>query len=397
MGTAEIIAVVAAGGGLGYLIWKALQPAPVVDDKCTQLCKLVPDYEGAQTACIDACKIGQLLGPVISAISPFYDSSEQWEHEVYRRTNINNAANGGDASSGGVFGIGATKADTSGDSGATVAAPPGSIPMPKITPARAPFGSTHYGDGASTSELVGSVMRYPNGCEPYFDAPGFSKCGAGTLDMYASAVDASSSKNYGITEKDLVVRAPTYTYVPLSSSTRTTPINKNAYGTGGPGDPLTTGPFSDGDSQIDATTGKEINWKANGGLYWWVRGVKVKAPAGSKLVPRAVVMQNKRNAGDTDASVLVAISALTDPEAVELVDPAAGGSGVTVKVDCNAVQAKDSTFTWDPSSGGFWRRMKAGETRNLGPCAGVDTSSTSSTATKAGLIGGQIFGTSIGT
>lgn len=316
--TVTLVAVVAAGAGVGYVIWKRSQKPPPEKSECQKLCDLIPDVNGSKQECLAACLVAGLLAPVLDAINPFYDSTAQITGEVKRRQDINDGLNGKTIVQTVQSGVG--------------------------------FGLI----------LSSPTALYENGCEPYAYSPGWTKCKAGTLDMYASAIDAASGKNRGITEADLLCKAPGYTPQDYAS-TRSRKIIKDNFMTGGAGDPQTLGPWDEQKHTPGQGPPGEPNYTKTGNYYWFVRGVAVSAPPGS--APRAVVaqMQSRPQAE---------IAAMTDELARQPTLTTINLSDTRTNYDC--ASAPGSGFTWDPSIRG-WRRMRGFEVQNLGPCDGTGT------------------------
>lgn len=367
MSNTTLIAVVAASAGVGYILYKRSQK-PVVatpDDACKKLCVLVPDPT-YRAECEAACNAAQLISQVASAVSPFHDSTEQWSHEVYRRENINNKLNGGKSTG---------KQNSAGDE---YGPPDGSMVVFAAE-------GTDFGTGAPGAVLVGNIAKYPNGCEPYYAAPGWSKCAPGTLDMYQSAVDADASKNYGFTESSLMTPVPSYTYRAQQVFRQ---IVKDNFGTGGPGDPLTYGPMKDLDCQIDPQNGRKYGCVENGKYAWIVRGLPI-AGADPSLVPRAIVMQNQTRAGESEKDLSARIAALTDAQAMELINPYADSNVVSTHYDCSNIP---SSMTYDAAIKG-WRRRRAGEQQVMSPeCTASGGAPTSGSPSRAS----QFIGVSSG-
>lgn len=373
-----------AAGGL-YLLWKRSQTGPT----CTDACKGMTGYAlvACEAACAVANNFGAIKTAVLDAASPMEADASAYEAEVNRRLAINNGINGAPAMPLLTHDLTLEK----GDDGQPMADKymPFSWKSEHAT-TRAPF-------------------LYANGCEPYYGAPGWAKCGAGTLDMWLMAIDRvvgeadegwqslgidakfydeSRAQTPSVFETPAQLKAATdaaqkdhddnhshWYQISLGDAFDPMPTDKLVkanFGTGATGDPLTQGPYVD-----------------SGGTIWWlVRGQRLSSPAGK--VPKAIAMRARGPyvAGQTQADLDAEIAALTNAQAVSLIPVgswASGGTGVSTQIDCNAVQAKDATYTWDPSNGGFWRRLKVGEKRNLGPCAGV---ANTSIATKAGIASG---------
>jgi hypothetical protein len=340
MGDEAIFGAVAiglvAGGGV-YLWWRSRRVA--AKSACEKLCDLVPDVNGARQDCLLACGVLGVLGQVATAVSPFHDSSEQWGHEGKRRRFNNNRLNGGTPDPSQTF-----------DQGAPYDAPGASIRI--LDP------SASSGTGLP-NWLNGGVARYPNGCVPFFGAPGWSKCAPGTLDEYGQAIDAATpDDDWGYSEKNFV-KLPYY----LTPSAREAALaNVADDGTlrgslpvdarpalkadamlGTNGDPFSGGPWPDHDTGLP---------------YWYVRSQRtVPAPVGT--APRAVVLSIVANAsGETLAQTRAKIAALTDAQALENISISQQGTGVSSTFDC--ATAKAGGFTWDAALHA-WRRMRAGE------------------------------------
>lgn len=368
--TAEIIAVVAAGGAVAYVLLKRAKPK-AAGPACADACKGMVGYE--LVACEAACLLHDNWDTINSTLaqgnSVIEADGAAYSDEVKRRLGVNNGLNGKEASPALTQDL-----DGKGTAGSYVG-----YSYKSMTPTTAP------------------PFRYANGCEPYFGARGWSKCAAGTLDMYLMAVEAATKNDGWLAfgsdhvydeahaststvfetpdalqhatdnaQKDHDANDSHWYQVSIGAAFDPTPVeklNKDNFGTGGSGDPLTRGPFVD-----DAGT-----------IWWLVRGKRLSSPANQ--VPLAIAMRARgpRVAGQTLADSDAAIKALTDEQARSLIPVGStiggNGTGTRSTVDCTTVQAKDSHYTWDPSSGGFWRRIRAGETRNLGPCATATKSS----------------------
>jgi len=367
MGGAGLFGAVAlglAGGGLLWW-WRARNAKPVDPNAgiCDQACKAIGQDNAT---CRAAC---ELAGGIIAVIpDPFTDNLQAFNDASSTREKTNTQLNG------------AIDETISGEVG--------------------------NGKNAGEALLIGSVARYKNGCEPFFAAPGWSKCAPGTLDMYAMAVDASSGGNYHLTED--TARAPDL-YLSLddlakaqaaaqqrlddsshwyqlnlsadplvSDGTRGQKLVKDNYNTGAPGDPLTFGPWRD---------------RATGNPVWLVRNKEVMGAPGK--APRAVVMAVGPSVPGRDVNA--AIRALTDDQAREVISiPTGSGTGTTTTY-AGCAWTSNATLTWDPSNGGFVRRLRASEPRNLGPCAGASGGGVSKSGTLGGgTLGGISFGTTFG-
>jgi hypothetical protein len=230
------------------------------------------------------------------------------------------------------------------------------------------------------SAVTGNALLYQNGCMPFFDAPGWTACAKGTLDMYSSAVYARSpGGDYGAdaaTEHALVTNAGTVQPEPRGYTrdghVEVVKINKNKFLTGEPGDPTTKGPFgaggsglemyivqtSDGASDPNAddaaippdahpTLRQYVNDAAPpDSLTWYSRGTRITCPAGQ--VPKSVLLGAN---GEPNP----------DPIGTETCVSAIGGANL-----CNGTQPP-AGFTWN-RTGGVWVRATPGQPIDPGPC-----------------------------
>lgn len=292
----------AVGGGALYLWWKSRKtqsPQQGGGGVCASLCQAAAGQGIPLDTCISACGgIGNVLG----AVNPFHNSVDDLQNERDRREANNQKLNG----------------------------PPDASYKP-------------YSSGPFFP-LTTSTLRHVNGCEPYFDAPGWSKCAAGTLDMYASAVAADAGRqDLGITEASLTtpdVFVSLETMKSYLDTTGTLPqhkIDKNAFMTGGAGDPTTTGTYP----------GAIQEW-------WTVIGRNVTCPVGQ--APRAIMLQQYGLPPTTEDSARECVSTFQNPAVVSQGGGCADGMPTIAGV------------TWDPATSS-WRRLQPGEAVNPGPCA----------------------------
>lgn len=367
-GPSQIVAVVAAGGAL-YLVWKMTKSSapPPPTDPCAGL-------SGEDLLICKAAGIGAgIIGAVAGAVTTNPDRAFAAERD--RRKAINDQLNG----------------------------PPDTALVGDVTGY-----TTLRGDATLYSPLPPSVqpLRYANGCEPFYASPGWSKCKAGTLDMYEMAIEQAPEANGGglsnpkiLGESDArviqVFETPAAFEAAKANNQKAhdngddshwyqtdfigmgfdpTPVeklNKDHFGTGASGDPITAGPWVDG-----------------AGVIWWlVRGKRFNAPAGK--VPLAIAIRVTARGFETDADRDAKIIALTDDQAVSLIDVGTYGAGsgtgnTTNYAGCPAIVANPN-LTWDAATSS-WQRLKAGAKRNLGPCA-TSTTHSSGHASEINVIG----------
>ena len=336
-----------AGGAALWALYKAWQAkqASTTDNFCNGLCNGLTGAELA--ACQATCQLGSTI---IGAIpDPFTDSEGAWKNQISSDAKNNDELNGPIA--------------------LHVAIPDLGGPTPD-------------------SALTGNALLYQNGCSPFFDAPGWTKCKAGTLDMYASAVRARAGggdySNDASGEAALVTNAGTVQPDPRGytgdGNVETVHINKNNFLTGLPGDPTTKGPFGakgsglemyivqTSDSSTDPLPASVHNLLYQysgdvcstlpdgtkncpdetevGPLTWYARGTRITCPAGQ--VPKSVLQGANGIAN-------------TDPVGTEVCVSAIGGADL-----CNGTQPPPG-FTWDITNG-VWIRATPGQPVNAGPC-----------------------------
>lgn len=382
-----LIAVIAASAGVGYVIYKrmiAAKAAPV-PLTCEQKCASIPDVYGARSDCIIACG----AATVLSALD--VHPQDNWKGEVARRVAVN-AMNGAALVP-------------------TIKPSPDGPRVPYISGARVfENGNGAYnnftevlGNGGVVDTLMstlnGDVARYENGCEPFYGAPGWSKCKTGTLDMYGSAISSEIAKTGGLGHDYFKMGEESLRTTRVYATGRqaadaaaamgspigdpdsviwqywesmgfepkfivpSLPVRKQNFMTGAGGDPMTMG------AGKTAYGPKEITPTDQPGLFM-VRGQMVTMELGK--VPRAIAMQLvSPTDGSTTAQITAAIVALTDQQAIEPVDIATFTNELrkSTRGDCATIVG--SGLTWDVA-GKSWRRMRAGEVQNIGPCAASD-------------------------
>ncbi len=286
-----IVGGLAVGGGILYLLWKKSQEQV---DACVQGCKVAaPVIQGAaaaegvpttsssdETACVVACKAGSWLTNAIATWQINGQDYGRYSAERDRRQKINDTANG------------------------AVAIPLDHRVLYAGRNLEHEDGTGIAGTGGHPEEpLQGNVLRYANGCEPFYGAPGWSKCGAGTLDMYTSAIDAAAGRTFGMSDARLF-NYPTWARLSDTPSgggrsgfVAKGLIDKTAFLTGAAHDPALSGPHIL--EQIG--TGKNVPqpWTP----FWNVLGKKVTCAPGQ--APAAVV---NGLAGQTDHRTGVDVS-----------------------------------------------------------------------------------------
>lgn len=371
MGTAEIIGIAAAGGIVGLLLLRRSQT-----DTTTDPCA------GLTGDALVACKAYGVVGDLVNTIQQNMKTDAQhFDDERARRVANNDKLNGprdptweGDVTAGSFRAIAASWAD--------------------VNPAPA------------------APYRYANGCEPYAFAPGWSKCAAGTLDQYEMAVEQAAGTNAKLYDEARAFVGTVFETPAAMAAARANndkhhdetdshwyqislgaawsprpvePLNKDHYGTGASGDAITQGPWVD----------------PAGSIWWLVRGRRFKAPAGKVPLLIAMRARGPRVAGETQADVDAAIIALSDAAAVSLIGVgtygSSSGTGTRTIYDCTKIQADAASLakqlnggalTWDPSTSS-WRRARAGEVINTGPCGGWSSKVVAASAAHvvAGLFG----------
>lgn len=322
------IAAALAGGGL-YLWWKSRQQPSGGGGLCAQACAAASSQGIPDAACLAACNgLGNFFGS--------FGGGSRFTAERDRRQAVNDQLNG---------------------------APDVANPMGlwgTVNGASDLYGDNH--PGAVPAIIQSKVLRYKNGCVPLYDAPGFQRCAAGTLDMYRTAIGAvSQDLNFG--GEEALQAPPAFETVEAKQAwvdahggddinfVAWRHIDKTHAMTGQSGDPTTQGPW----------------YGTDGKPFWYVRGkrvscVKADSITGHPLAPRAIVLQahdDSAAASDVDAASCVDIFA--DPTVVSQ------GGGCA-----NGMPTIPGT-TWDPVTKS-WRRQTvlevlAGTRINPGPCA----------------------------
>lgn len=331
--------MIAGGLGLGIILYRRFNaPAPSSSSSaCEQLCNATGLTGDQLAACKAACGVLGGLAQVVSAINPLHNSVEDYENAAKSRRATNDQLNG-------------------------------AVDIGNLAPY-----STWAGNSILLGGANGGPVRYRNGCTPYAGSPGWSKCASGTLDMYASALDAASGGNKDYTDANAAIVATFESAEARDAAIQThgglptiKPI-KEAFLTGATGDPTTMGPADELDSMGNPT----------GRLLWTVRG---KNFAGDKgLVPRAIAMQVRGPvaAGQTEATLRAQIAALSDQQAAELIQVGSlsqgSGTGTQTKIDCSNAIAQG--LTW---KNGAWVRAAAGEAQVLAPNCQTVTAQTGS-------------------
>jgi hypothetical protein len=208
-------------------------------------------------------------------------------------------------------------------------------------------GSTATRTATWPRPTTGSALRFANGCEPFAGAPGWNKCAPGTHDMRVSQAD----RRWGSSSER--ARAASRPDAPAN------PDNLVAWGsllTGSVNprypDPSTAGPIPRPD-----------------GLLYYVRGKAITCPAGSAP---AMWDANGNPIGDhrtgTPACAPGGVSSFVPSSSPPPASTQYGSNGQTQGACVNG--QPPAGFTWDPSAGGFLRRLKVGETPN--PCPNPD-------------------------
>jgi hypothetical protein len=212
---------------------------------------------------------------------------------------------------------------------------------------------------AAPDPMKGGVIEFQNGCQPFFGAPGWSKCATGTQDMWRNSI----YKAVGIGTSELNERAQgayrTYDEYEAARKAKnvTRPMIKGALRTGSPGDPSMAGPRPNKD----------------GTFRWWVRGKVVDCATGQ--CPKTVLQGAKiRDHRDNPSGTYAATTDERDDVTCVPVDslgtpatppPPGTSSSSSSQVACVGAQPP-AGMTWDRA--GYWRRLQAGETPNAGPC-----------------------------
>jgi hypothetical protein len=184
------------------------------------------------------------------------------------------------------------------------------------------------GAGATYRNQRGTVLEFQNGCQPFFGAPGFSKCAPGTKDMWEVAW--ADRPNPGLNE---FKTDPAYLTMKERLASSLVTVNKNAFNSGRGGkpdpsnaDPNTHGPFPDG----------------TGGQFWVVKGKRIACPS---LQAPDTLVNAERGITDnrtTSTPTCVPISGTTSPW---------GGSTVAPPPVVPVPSPTTSTGTRGPSGG----------------------------------------------
>lgn len=341
-----------------YKAWQAKQES-TSQQFCIGAC-------GSDTTCIASCgvivTIGEDIGQVLNEANPFYNGQNHFSNGLQSDVTNNNTLNGAIA-----------------------------------------IGNTVGGD-TQLNPLMGPALMYANGCQPFSDAFGWSKCAPGTLDMYSDGVisrhggvDETTNEageageltqhlglvpfGAGIGYQDQTTSPPT------DGSLNLQPINKDGFMGGQQGDPTTFGPWgppgspwamyvnqtSDQYADLQNLSGRETLTQtaaesAIGPWTWMTRGQRTTCPDGQ--VPK---------------TVLLGVNGITNPDPIgtEACVSQTGGSDLCVNGQ------PPPGFSWNPSAG-VWVRATSGQAINPGPCvATTGTGGVGLGGTITGVVGGS--------
>jgi hypothetical protein len=353
--------VVVGGASLWalYKAWQAKQQS-ASQQYCAGVC-------GTDAACLAACAAAEgivdAIGTGLSDINPISDSGTEWETGLQKDIASNNALNGAIAVPNDIAGSLA---------------------------------------GTPRNPLLGPALQYVNGCQPYFDAPGWVACAAGTVDMYSDGVISRHGGTSSDTTMDYAGEAGEVTPLALpqpkglglgyaigvnsdnsinEGTVVVQPINKNNFMTGAQGDPTTFGPFgpygspymmmaaTTDDGTEPGTLGQHTlqtqttEEQAEGPFTWQARGTRVTCPSGQ--VPKTIQLGALGIANP-------------DPIGTEACVSSIAGADLCVN------GAPPPGLTWNPSAG-VWVKWSGIGAQNPGPCA-------TQTGTGGVGLGGDITG-----
>lgn len=200
--------------------------------------------------------------------------------------------------------------------------------------------------GASGAFLRGTVVEFENGCRPFKGAAGWEKCAAGTADM-------------GSGEPVVFAWGE---YLPGKSARRVARAN---IGTGNDKDPLTQGPLIPNQSKVwGGTVMKASDFPMpipSGQKGWFYKGRPMVCDAPDNKVRDHRDGEGLGTTGD-EMPYCGKLGDIGPPPPVANQDPDTWTSS-------SAGDVPAPGMTWEgPRVGGFWRRLKAGETpRNRPP------------------------------
>lgn len=346
-------------------------PAPSPEqDKCAAAAAAAERLQpGAGAMAYAACKG---LGGLLDSIAGANNKDEKHANETARRDAINKQLNG------------AVKLAAPGTpGGADVSVRPGVTGSGELAE-----GYWYDEDGKYIrrygSHVRGSVVEFENGCQPFRDAPGWSKCAPGTLSMWAEDIDEAMGYLSEYDAGGSLKTSPAFPSLEayeaqarqdgsnqvIRSTVPAALLSGSARLEGA--DPLTQGPF-----------------RAKDGRLWWLyKGRRIDCPVGQApdviQMAAAGVVDHRTNQAAPRCVPLGADSPWTSSSSApppgappslgedKAAQAAAGhGTGYHEDLRCNGTQAPPG-WTWVPSNrtsaGGTWQRLKPGETPNHGPC-----------------------------
>ena len=300
MASGALILGLAAAGGVAFLVWRQRQQAkPKPSSTCDDVCHTAGD-PGGHDVCVAGCNAaGGILGALVNAIpNPFHDSNDDWNNAAHTRDENNKHLNG------------------------AVELP---LPLPSVP--------------AGLAGVEGTVARFKNGCVPFANAPGFSKCAKGTLSMWTEDV-AAASGDYDAGPIDYSRVGGLHVYQESADKEHNVEASAAETFVGTQGDRFTNGPFSWSDSSYAADLAKGLAYpdpspSVDKARAWLDRGKVLRCPPGQ--APDDIVrgLLGQRGTAGTCST------------------PGAVG-GTLVSGDCEAHHA--AGFTWDAKSGTYVRQ-----------------------------------------
>ena len=212
---------------------------------------------------------------------------------------------------------------------------------------------------ASAGGYQGSTLRFVNGCVPFAGAPGFAKCKPGTLSMWRKDTHPKGARDYTgaafpTTEAKNAWYAANRDYV---NSHGQMPYGLNADEHAGA---MFTG--SADPKRPDPTT---KGYVVNGKWFGFVKGVRVECPAGQ--APALWDKDGNPIRDQRDGVPPCAPGGVSTFIPSTVIPPTQIGESVQTQLSCGPGGTAPAGYTWDPA-GAYWRRLRAGETPNAGPC-----------------------------